>query len=216
MRIAIARNAQDQRHLQALLPDNYSVLGVLKDNEIFVIGGEDKAGWNLEDYVIPRAASGMVYIEEVTEDGIIDGNQAIFHFGGSAVLVVAQARDRILVQTFDKAAPKVNGIPVTFRVHIEVTPSGGIRIFDNFIYRDDDRWGKEVSGSGKAKISEFAIGLVQDGKVSKAMLASGEIRKVEWAIEAEAREIERLTKDLLEARDRKVALERQRDGLLVS
>jgi hypothetical protein len=31
----------------------------------FLIAGRDVAGWTLDDYVIPRLASGMYYAEEV-------------------------------------------------------------------------------------------------------------------------------------------------------
>jgi hypothetical protein len=32
---------------------------------VFLIGGRDSCGWTLDDYVIPRLASGMYFAEEV-------------------------------------------------------------------------------------------------------------------------------------------------------
>jgi hypothetical protein len=48
------------------LPDNYKVVG--NDDEWIYIEGEDFAGWTLEDYVIPRLASGLIWAEEETDD----------------------------------------------------------------------------------------------------------------------------------------------------
>ena len=48
--------------VQEYLPSNYEA--VEQDGEI-VIFGRDSAGWTLDDYVIPRLASGMIYATEV-------------------------------------------------------------------------------------------------------------------------------------------------------
>lgn len=44
------------------LPSNYHVTGATPD-EIY-IAGEDHAGWTLDDYVIPRLASGLIVAKE--------------------------------------------------------------------------------------------------------------------------------------------------------
>lgn len=42
---------------------------MIGENTIAVlIGGVDKAGWTLDDYVIPRLASGLHFAKEVTRD----------------------------------------------------------------------------------------------------------------------------------------------------
>jgi hypothetical protein len=46
------------------LPANYQVSEVTA--EAVTITGHDHAGWTLEDYIIPRLASGLIYAEEVT------------------------------------------------------------------------------------------------------------------------------------------------------
>jgi hypothetical protein len=52
------------KKVAAYLPDCYSVVGTNDDGSV-AISGEDVAGWTLEDYVIPRLASGgMVVYEE--------------------------------------------------------------------------------------------------------------------------------------------------------
>lgn len=54
--------------VSAYLPDNYTVVGTGSDGAV-VIGGRDVAGWTLQDYVIPRLASGrMIVIETHKED----------------------------------------------------------------------------------------------------------------------------------------------------
>jgi len=49
------------------LPGNYEVTGsAVMSKEIMVeIAGEDFAGWTLDDYVIPRLASGLYFAKEV-------------------------------------------------------------------------------------------------------------------------------------------------------
>lgn len=59
------------------LPANYKVLGVAinlndKDDDPFgdyspcvVVQGEDRAGWTLDDYVLPRLGSGLIVGKEI-------------------------------------------------------------------------------------------------------------------------------------------------------
>lgn len=53
----------------AYLPSNYRVLfdHELTVDKTVVIEGEDVAGWTLDDYVLPRLASGLYFGEEVVE-----------------------------------------------------------------------------------------------------------------------------------------------------
>lgn len=46
------------------LPSNYEVIGTNADGSV-VIAGHDSAGWTLDDYVIPRLASGLYTAKEV-------------------------------------------------------------------------------------------------------------------------------------------------------
>lgn len=50
--------------IAAYLPARYKVVEVTEDSTI--IEGEDFCGWTLDDYVIPRLASGWYFAEEVT------------------------------------------------------------------------------------------------------------------------------------------------------
>ena len=54
------------------LPSNYEIVGLIFPDiadqvlpDIVVIQGTDVAGWTLDDYVIPRLASGLIRAEEV-------------------------------------------------------------------------------------------------------------------------------------------------------
>jgi hypothetical protein len=69
MRLAIAATGKTKEVAQ-YLPQNYKVLGRTCDNTGTIIVGVDNAGWTMDDYVIPRLGSGMIYCEEVFE---IDG-----------------------------------------------------------------------------------------------------------------------------------------------
>lgn len=78
-RYAIVRNADTRKQLEAYLPDNYRVIAefhpgqpapwvgdmAVGQNLVLVIQGEDNAGWTLDDYVIPRLYSGMIYATEI-------------------------------------------------------------------------------------------------------------------------------------------------------
>jgi len=68
-RYAIVRNARTRREAEAYLPDNYRVIyeGLVpaRNASVFVIEGEDKYGWTLDSYVIPRYASGLIGCEEI-------------------------------------------------------------------------------------------------------------------------------------------------------
>lgn len=49
------------------LPSGWQVLSTWAEGvyAMALIGGTDRAGWTLDDYVIPRLASGMRYASEV-------------------------------------------------------------------------------------------------------------------------------------------------------
>ena len=49
--------------VDAYLPANYQAV---QDGDVIIITGTDNAGWMLDDYVIPRLASGMIFATEVT------------------------------------------------------------------------------------------------------------------------------------------------------
>ena len=80
-RYALVTLTWDRDNPVAYMPSNYEVLwigpfeGALAsdrlshvnrpDWRLAVIGGEDNAGWTLDDYVLPRLASGGMYGEEI-------------------------------------------------------------------------------------------------------------------------------------------------------
>lgn len=64
MRYALIRNSNEQE-VAAYLPSNYKVLGTEGDDVL--IGGQDNAGWTLDDYVLPRLASGLRFGQELSE-----------------------------------------------------------------------------------------------------------------------------------------------------
>lgn len=56
--------------LWAYLPDNYVILSGV--DPVYLIGGVDVAGWTLDDYVLPRLASGLYSGHELTEEEAIE------------------------------------------------------------------------------------------------------------------------------------------------
>ncbi len=72
LRFAIVQNEIDRDRVVPYLPGSYDVqqftLG-LPDGEVverLMIIGVDVAGWTLDDYVIPRLASGLIFAEEIS------------------------------------------------------------------------------------------------------------------------------------------------------
>ncbi len=55
-RIAVVTGRPDD--IDSYMPRNYHVLGTCGYDQC-IIGGFDDAGWTLEDYIIPRLASGL-------------------------------------------------------------------------------------------------------------------------------------------------------------
>lgn len=70
-RYATVTNVRDHAVLERYLPDNYRV-GTHINGEAtggeFIIVGEDVAGWTLDDYVIPRLSSGLIWATEIAAD----------------------------------------------------------------------------------------------------------------------------------------------------
>jgi hypothetical protein len=56
-------NAPPER-VEPYLPMNYSVVSAFRFMDGCVIAGYDHAGWTLDDYVLPRLASGLIMGEE--------------------------------------------------------------------------------------------------------------------------------------------------------
>jgi hypothetical protein len=62
---------EERATIEAYLPDNYRIMGTFTEDDGlgkrtgFVIRGHDEAGWTLDEYVLPRLASGMHFGQEV-------------------------------------------------------------------------------------------------------------------------------------------------------
>lgn len=67
-RIVRIKTNSSEQEIARYLPSNYSVLGKCADG--FVIAGEDVAGWSLDEYVIPRLASGLHWCSEIKLHGM--------------------------------------------------------------------------------------------------------------------------------------------------
>lgn len=66
MRTAIITGGADSlAQVQRYMPDNYAARRIEDTGEIEIIG-HDVAGWTLDDYVIPRLASGLIWAREVS------------------------------------------------------------------------------------------------------------------------------------------------------
>jgi hypothetical protein len=71
MRYASVTGARSSDEVAAYMPGNYEVYGHRFPDGgtgrlVVLIRGEDNAGWTLDDYVIPRLASGLMACREIT------------------------------------------------------------------------------------------------------------------------------------------------------
>jgi hypothetical protein len=65
MRVAVCHTTKPEE-VAVYLPGNYRVIGAELSTSRILIGGEDVAGWTLDEYVIPRLGSGLIYCKEIT------------------------------------------------------------------------------------------------------------------------------------------------------
>lgn len=70
-RYALVKGTSDE--VAAYLPSNYRVIAKV-DDEV-VIAGEDQAGWTLDEYVLPRLASGLHFGHEIDHAGDVRGDR---------------------------------------------------------------------------------------------------------------------------------------------
>jgi hypothetical protein len=74
-RFAVLRGARSVEEALRYLPDNYTLMESFEvagqtatgRKELWiVIGGVDDAGWTLDNYVLPRLQSGLIFGEEIS------------------------------------------------------------------------------------------------------------------------------------------------------
>lgn len=53
------------REVKPYLPGNYEVVAEWGPLGPVLVGGRDRAGWTLDDYVLPRLASGLHFGKEI-------------------------------------------------------------------------------------------------------------------------------------------------------
>lgn len=68
MKSAVVLNTADLEKVRAYLPSNYTA--DLSGGRV-IITGHDDAGWTMEDYVLPRLASGLIF---ATQTGLKEGH----------------------------------------------------------------------------------------------------------------------------------------------
>lgn len=70
-RYALVTGGRSAHEVGAYLPANYRVIFEGSNStyrRFHIIGGEDRHGWTLDQYVLPRLASGLIAGEEISPD----------------------------------------------------------------------------------------------------------------------------------------------------
>ena len=65
MKFAIAHSKRGVEDVAQYLPSNYKVIHTDPNGMGILIAGEDDHGWTMDDYVLPRLASGLIVANEV-------------------------------------------------------------------------------------------------------------------------------------------------------
>ncbi|GEM_PF-2965460 len=65
-RWAVVRGVDTRKRIEAYLPERYKIAAFVAAEQVALISGRDVAGWTLDEYVLPRLASGLMYGTEVT------------------------------------------------------------------------------------------------------------------------------------------------------
>lgn len=64
--------------VQRYLPSNYAARpAVINGDQHILIEGADMMGWTLDDYVIPRLISGLIFVEELTTEDRLERGPCI-------------------------------------------------------------------------------------------------------------------------------------------
>ena len=65
----VSKTSASKDKLERYLPSNYNVAGESVNRwtgeEYWIIEGVDNAGWTWEDYVKPRLASGLIFVQDI-------------------------------------------------------------------------------------------------------------------------------------------------------
>lgn len=209
---------ESRKRVEAFLPSNYEITQQVGD--LLVIEGRDNAGWTMEDYLLPRLASGMIFARELTEtaadedpDIEWEGNYGFTVFGGALVKIVATQMDQFLVKADDGSAlPMINRIPVEFRVWANVLPEDRLHWETVSIYRKD-RWYEEATLSQKRKVYDFIKYRVYPFIPARVFHVAGQV-----AIEREISTVESRIRDakneIAELEEQKRELQIQLEGSL--
>ena len=192
-RYATVRGADNEKHLNTYIDGtDYEIIGRMGD--VFIIAGEDVAGWTLDDYVIPRLGSGLIFAEEIIEP-VFERNQGVLRYQNSVVLVTVVDVHTVTFNTFDGNDPLVNKIPVEFRLHLEYNDQlEKFQMRNVYAYRKDgeDRefYNRPITDNQRGKLYTHFLEVAQ-GLPARVLLA-GQTNGIELEIKAEERELERL------------------------
>lgn len=72
MKFAVVNNYTNVGQVRDYLPANYKVIHIDENGQGVIIAGEDDAGWTLDEYVIPRFASGLIQCVQVYPGFVCD------------------------------------------------------------------------------------------------------------------------------------------------
>ncbi len=216
-RFATVRGADSESHLNQYIDNtNFKIIGVFGD-KVFIIAGEDSAGWNLDDYVIPRLASGLIWAAEITEP-LFERNQGVIPFEDSIVLATVVDVRTLTVVTFDGFEPEINRIPAEFRLHLEYNDQlEKFQMRNFYAYRKDVDgvfYHRPVTDSQRGKLYKHFLEVAQ-GLPARVLLA-GQTNGIELEISAKESELDRLKIKVVEAESKIRQLRIQLEAQLVS
>ena len=197
-RYAIVRNGETEARVAQYLPSNYNIIGRVAD-DVFVIGGDDMGGgWGLDNYIIPRLASGMIFATEITADEWQwERNGGVTLYGGAPVRVQVTATNKMMFVSFDDHDAVINGISMTFRMWMKYNEArGGSWFVEHSNGQRTDRGAmREPLTKGQASKLYSFIGMSAASVPARVILA-GQVAGIESEIGSEERSIGRLKEQI--------------------
>lgn len=190
-RFATVRGADNEKHLDAYIDGtDYEIIGRMDD--VFIIAGEDVAGWTLDDYVIPRLASGLIFAEEIIRP-VFERNQGVLLYEGSIILATVVDVRTVTFRTFDGSEPTINRIGVEFRLHLEYNDQlEKWQMRNIYAYRTDrPETSPRLPATDNQRTKLYKHFIEQAHSLPARVLLAGQSNGIELAIAAEEKDLER-------------------------
>lgn len=224
-RFALVRNADSESQLERYLPEDYTVVGQFQDGRganLFVIAGQDNAGWTLDEYVIPRLASGLIFAEEIPQDEVTHiGITKLVPAFGTLLIVRALSDKDFMVRSLTMtdhgkdhdAIPYINGIPTEILVWVEKMDDDRFILGNNILKRKDRGFYADTTDGARRKVLDYILKELGPS-LEPSFFRAGEIASLDNEIRNDNLKIRELENQIADVRNEMTAKLARKSKLL--